>query len=103
MGECNTRKKQASIHSLPHSSLCAIIGDMSSIVCEEIGHLIEGLSEERQKMAISYIRFLASEQTLAMPIQTLKRLQSLFQNDTGWSSEEEMLDEMASFRRSRMG
>ena len=31
MGECNTRKKQAGIHSLPHSPLCAIIGDMKRL------------------------------------------------------------------------
>lgn len=35
------------------------------------------------------------------PSATLKKIQSLFENDKGWSSESEMIEDMRQFRQSR--
>ncbi len=37
----------------------------------------------------------------ASPSATLKKIQSLFENDKGWNSEAEMIEDMRQFRQSR--
>ena len=36
-------------------------------------------------------------------MDTLKDIQNMFSDDKGWSSEESMIEDMAKFRRERLG
>lgn len=49
------------------------------------------------------VTFLGTPSGKQKDIQTLEKIQGLFENDKGWESEESMVSDLASFRRSRMG
>lgn len=70
-----------------------------------VNDLLNTLDLEDYNAAISYIQFLADtrkrkkeEKSLA----ALSAIQETFDDDNGWDSEEEMLADMAEFRRERM-
>ena len=56
------------------------------------------LPAEKQKEAYDFICFLAS----TSPKDTLNNIQNIFKNNKGWESEEEMLSDMANFRKERL-
>ncbi|MDE7313015.1 MAG: hypothetical protein K2N87_15560 [Eubacterium sp.] len=70
-----------------------------------VTNLLKTLDEEDYKMAVSYIQFLAESRKKAKE-KEISSLMNEFRNhlngDQGWDSEEEMLKDMAQFRRERM-
>jgi len=72
---------------------------MTSMVAE-FTQIIETLSEEDVRSALDYVRFLSQSRKKAAKV-TLKQIQGLFSEDKGWKSEQEMLADMAHFRRAR--
>lgn len=70
-----------------------------------VNDLLSTLEEDDYKAAISYIQFLSTtrKQTKTEKSRAaLEEIQSMFADDKSWISEEDMLAEMADFRRSRM-
>ena len=69
--------------------------------------LLDSLNEDNLNMALSYIRFLEeSEKNLrrAEDCNKLKQLQDMFSDDKGgYASEEDMIRDLAAFRKDRMG
>jgi hypothetical protein len=70
----------------------------------KLNNLLNNLEEEDYNIAISFIQYLSdsrkkknSERSKAI----LSEIQSEFANDKGWDSEEQMLNDMALFRRER--
>ena len=70
-----------------------------------VNDLLNTLEVEDFNAAISYIQFLSAsrkrkkeEKNLAV----LSAIQNMFVDDKGWESEEEMLADMADFRRERL-
>lgn len=72
-----------------------------SAMAQELSQLMSTLTEEDYRTAISYVRFLAMNRKNTVNT-TLRQIQGMFTDDKGWQSEEEMLAEMAAFRRSRI-
>ena len=69
-------------------------------VRNDLIQMIKTLTEEDYFSAVRYIEFLSqTRQNNAK--NTLHKIQSLFADDKGWDSEEEMLKDMADFRRKR--
>lgn len=70
-----------------------------------VNDLLKTLEEEDCKMAVSYIQFLAESRKRSKQ-EKISGLMNEFRNildgDRGWNSEEEMLADMAQFRRERM-
>lgn len=67
--------------------------------------MLNTLGEEDYKMAISYIQFLSDSRKKGRAkkaAEVMDRIQSIIGDDKGWDSEEEMLQDMANFRRERM-
>ncbi len=70
-----------------------------------INEMLNTLDEEDYNAAVSFIQFLSvsRKQKKAKESKTaLKEIQSMFIDDKGWSSEEEMLKDMAAFRREKI-
>lgn len=59
------------------------------------------LTEEDYTAVIKDIEFLISSHTKNTKA-TIRQIQEMFTEDKGWTSEEEMLSDMAAFRRSRL-
>ncbi len=71
----------------------------------KVNEMLDTLDEEDYKAAISYIQFLSDSRKRKKAKESkaaLKEIQSMFTDDKGWSSEEEMLEDMAAFRRERV-
>ncbi len=71
----------------------------------ELNRMIAGLNNEDLKKAISYIEFLYEQRQKAEADRNgriMREIQALIGNDKGWDSEEDMIKDMAEFRRSRM-
>lgn len=71
-----------------------------------INDMLNTLEEEDYKMAINYIRFLSDsrkKERVSKAAAAMDKFQAIIGEDKGWSSEEEMLADMAKFRRERMG
>ena len=67
--------------------------------------MLNTLGEEDYKMAISYIQFLSDsrkKERAKKAAEVMDQIQSIIGDDKGWGSEEEMLQDMANFRRERM-
>lgn len=68
--------------------------------------LIETLDEKSCEEAITYMEFL-QEKTRREKAQKVDMLMSeinkMFEDDKGWASEEEMIADLANFRRNREG
>lgn len=62
--------------------------------------------EEDYKMAISYIQFLSDSRKKMRAKKAagiMDEIQTVIGDDRGWESEEEMLADMAKFRKERLG
>ena len=73
---------------------------------QTIADLLRELEQEDYQAAISYIGYLAAMRKKKRAEDSLKILsdiQSMFKDDKGWASEQDMLEDMAQFRRERMG
>ena len=81
--------------------------NMNSIPNEQtLANLLCGLEQEDYQAAISYIGYLAAmrkKKKAAESLQILSDIQGMFNDDKGWSSEQNMIADMAQFRRERMG
>ena len=66
----------------------------------EFSEIIETLTEEDLRSALDYVRFLSVSRKKKAKA-TLKQIQGLFAEDKGWKNEQEMLADMANFRRTR--
>lgn len=67
--------------------------------------MLNTLGEEDYKMAISYIQFLSDsrkKERAKKAAEVMDQIQSIIGDDKGWDSEEEMLQDMANFRRERI-
>ena len=70
-------------------------------VKNDITQMIAALTDEYRIAAVKYIEFLSQAQKTKAKA-TLGEIQGIFTNDKGWESEEEMLLDMANFRRERL-
>ncbi len=70
-------------------------------VKNDLTQMIAALTDEYRIAAVKYIEFLSQAQKNNAKA-TLGEIQELFANDKGWGSEEEMLLDMANFRRERL-
>lgn len=67
--------------------------------------MLSNLNEEDCTAAISYIEFLSTkrkEKRNKDDQAILREIQGMFAEEKGWDSENEMLEDMAEFRRGRM-
>ena len=72
----------------------------------EINSLLDTLQDEDYNTVISFIKFLSNsrkKEKAEKSVDTLKDIQNMFSDDKGWSSEESMIEDMAKFRRERLG
>lgn len=70
-----------------------------------VNELLNTLETEDYNSIISYIQFLSDSRKknkVRKSLNALAEIQDMFAEDKGWSSEEEMLADMAEFRRERM-
>lgn len=68
--------------------------------------MLNYLEEEDYNAAISYIEYLAASRRKKRAVESRKvlaEMHNLVKNDTPWANEDEMLAELAAFRRERMG
>ena len=72
---------------------------MSAIVAE-FSQILETLSDEDLRSALDYVRFLSDSRKKSAKMK-LKKIQNIFADDKGWKDEQEMLEDMANFRRAR--
>lgn len=70
-----------------------------------VNDLLNTLEVEDFNAAISYIQFLSASRKRKKEeknLAALSAIQNMFADDKGWESEEEMLADMADFRRERL-
>lgn len=70
-----------------------------------INDLLGTLEEEDLKTVISFIQFLSTErkkERLKNSKSVLHEIQGIFSDNKGWDSEEDMINDMASFRKERI-
>ena len=71
-----------------------------------VNELLNTLDEDDYKAAISFIEYLSiskKKKRAEKSRDMLSEIQNIFEDDKGWDSEQDMLDEMAAFRKERMG
>ncbi|MBQ3641544.1 MAG: hypothetical protein IJJ70_10125 [Treponema sp.] len=71
-----------------------------SAMAKKLDQMMQVLTDEDYLAAIKYVEFLAEMRKNATK-KTIREIQGLFKDDKGWASEEEMLADMAEFRRNR--
>ena len=72
----------------------------------KINDMLNNLEEEEYKTAITFIEYLSEtrkQKRTNEDKKILSEIQDIFADDKGWDSEEDMLKDMALFRRERMG
>lgn len=77
----------------------------TEVAIKEITTLLEDLDTEDYSDVIDYIKLVAKirkKQRAKETLAAMNEFQSVLGGDKGWSSEEEMIKDMAEFRRSRM-
>ena len=67
----------------------------------DLSNMIAALTDEYRIAAIKYIEYLSQAQK-SKAKDTLHQIQASFADNKGWTSEEEMLSDMADFRRKRI-
>jgi hypothetical protein len=70
----------------------------------KLRNLLNNLEEEDYNTAISFIQYLSDSRKKKNAEKSKKLLadiQGNFTNDKGWDTEEQMMEDMASFRRER--
>ena len=80
---------------------------LMSPLAVNVSDLLETLEEEDYNAAIKYIQFLAvsrKQQKAEQSKALLQEINGIFsEEDKGWASEEEMIKDLAEFRRERQG
>lgn len=72
----------------------------------KVNNLLEKLDEEDYKIALTFLQYLSDTKKKRQAQESkaiVSQIQEVFKNDRGWNSEENMLADMAAFRRERMG
>lgn len=72
----------------------------------KVSDMLNNLEEEDYKTAITFIEYLSEtrkQKRTNEDKKILSEIQDIFADDKGWDSEEDMLKDMALFRRERMG
>lgn len=72
----------------------------------EINTLLATLEVEDYPVILEYVKLIAQnrkKQRALESIAAMNEFQTILNGDKGWNSEEEMLADMAEFRRSRIG
>ncbi len=79
-------------------------GDCMSEAVVDVGGMMRSLNAENYKLAVRFIRSLVERQNkeIQQKADVLSEIQSLMQEERPWQTEEEMLADMAQFRRERM-
>ncbi len=73
---------------------------------QEMVAIYDTLTETNKQSVLSYMAFLANAQQNAKESQienAFAKINELMANENPWNSENEMLEEMADFRRKRLG
>lgn len=71
-----------------------------------VSNLLEKLDEEDYKIALTFLQYLSDmkkKRKAQESKEILSQIQGMFNEDKGWESEENMIADMAAFRRERMG
>lgn len=71
-----------------------------------INDILENLDEEDYRIAITFLQYLSDmkkKKKAKESNEILSQIQGLFSDNKGWDSEEQMLADMAAFRKKRMG
>lgn len=71
-----------------------------------VNDLLEKLDEEDCKIALTFLQYLSDTKKKRQAQESkaiISQIQGLFKDDRGWNSEEDMIADMATFRRERMG
>lgn len=71
-----------------------------------INDMLNDLEEEDYRTAISFIEYLSAvrkQKRTQESVAALSEIQSMFADDKGWDSEVDMIEDMAAFRKERMG
>lgn len=67
--------------------------------------MLNSLEEEYYNSAISFIQYLSETRKKKKAEESkniLREIQGIFSDESGWDSEEDMIADMAAFRRKRM-
>ena len=67
----------------------------------ELTEMIDKLTEDDLYATFKYVEFLVNSRK-KKALNTLRDIQGIFENDKGWASEDDMLADMANFRRTRI-
>ena len=71
----------------------------------KLTNMLNSLEEEDYNVAISFIQYLSETRKKKKADESkkiLKEIQGMFSGDPGWDSQENMIADMAAFRRERM-
>ncbi len=75
-----------------------------TVMAANVNEMLDTLEEEDYTAAVRYIEFLSVSRINKKNMESkkaLKEMQALFSDDKGWDSEDDMLMDMAEFRRGR--
>lgn len=78
----------------------------SFITATVINDMLDGLEEDDLKAAVRFIEYLSDSRKKKKAQESkalISEIQGIFADDKGWESEEDMVEDMAAFRRERMG
>ena len=67
----------------------------------DFAQMIAMLNDEYRIAAVKYVEYLVQAQKIKAK-GTLHQIQAVFADDKGWNSEQEMIADMANFRRERL-
>lgn len=67
----------------------------------DLAQMIAMLNDEYRIAAVKYVEYLVQAQKIKAK-DTLHQIQAVFADDKGWNSEQEMIADMANFRRERL-
>ena len=76
------------------------------VAIKEINTLLETLETEDYSIILDYVKLIAQNRKRQRALETIaaiNKFHSVLNGDKGWESEEEMLKDMADFRRKRLG
>ena len=70
----------------------------------EIENLLSDLEEDDYRIIISFIEFLSASRKKKRATESIKAMEvcnNLYEDDKGWDSEEDMIRDLADYRRKR--
>ena len=76
------------------------------VVIKEINSLLETLEAEDYTSVLDYVKLVSQNRKRQRALETIAAMnefQSALNGEKGWKNEEEMLKDMADFRRKRLG